>query len=141
MSKRVGETDDEYRARARAKSREYYHKNREQRLQYAREQRLRYPEGKFSEYSRKSKFGITQAQFERMLKDQDNKCPICMTPIRQILGEEFRKSRAGLAVVDHCHETGRVRGLLCSNCNTGIGLLRDSAENMQRAYQYLKVRV
>ncbi len=56
---------------------------------------------------------------------QDGKCAICrIVPSRTM-------------AVDHCHDTGAIRGLLCSNCNTGIGLLRDNPEILARAIIYL----
>jgi len=41
-------------------------------------------------------------------------------------------------VVDHCHSTGKVRGLLCSNCNRGIGMLQERVDILQNAIDYLK---
>lgn len=61
-----------------------------------------------------------------MLDFQDGKCGVCRKP-------ENGKALA----VDHCHETGRVRGLLCSKCNTAIGLLKDSRELLQRAERWV----
>jgi len=58
---------------------------------------------------------------------QENRCAICRSPI------EFDNSR-----IDHNHETGKVRGILCVSCNTGIGLLQDSPEVLESAAKYLK---
>lgn len=137
MTKRKSESTEEYQLRTRASAKAWYHKNREKMLEYQRNQRKNYPPGKYSEYSRKSKHGMTQVQWEEMLNLQGGKCPICTTPIGQKLGVEYKESRKGLAVVDHNHVTGEIRGILCSNCNTGIGLLGDSAENAARAASYL----
>jgi hypothetical protein len=41
-------------------------------------------------------------------------------------------------VVDHCHATGKVRGLLCHNCNRALGLMQDNIENIKRAADYLE---
>ncbi|MFD7711836.1 endonuclease VII domain-containing protein [Streptomyces sp. NPDC059786] len=71
-----------------------------------------------------SKYGMTVAERDEMIASQKGLCAIC---------------RMAPAVhVDHCHETGRVRGVLCFNCNSGLGLLRDDPEAMYRAADYLE---
>lgn len=67
------------------------------------------------------------ADFDRMLAEQGGRCAIC--------GTEEPGSRQWN--VDHCHETGRVRGLLCTACNTGIGHLRDDPGILLSAMTYL----
>ena len=74
------------------------------------------------------KYNITQNDFDILLEKQDYKCAIC----DKELSEKF--------TVDHSHETGNVRGLLCYKCNNGIGLLCDSPEILSKAIQYLKER-
>jgi len=71
------------------------------------------------------KYGITQAQKKKMISDQGNKCAIC--------GDEHR-----LLVVDHCHDTGKVRGMLCTKCNTAIGKLNDDPGMLRKAISYLE---
>ena len=80
------------------------------------------------EYHLKSKFGITLDDYNEMLYNQDGKCKIC-----EIHHTELKKALD----VDHCHETSRVRGLLCNNCNRGIGHLKESIKNLDRAKKYL----
>ncbi|WP_425545633.1 endonuclease VII domain-containing protein [Glutamicibacter creatinolyticus] len=63
-------------------------------------------------------------------ESQDHKCAICGDPY----GMESLKHPL---YVDHCHQTGKVRGLLCSRCNTGLGLFRDSPDLMLAAVTYL----
>jgi hypothetical protein len=65
-----------------------------------------------------------------MLEAQDYKCAICGVLDVVAPGN-------GALAVDHCHETGRVRGLLCSICNTSLGGFRDDPELLQRAVNYL----
>jgi hypothetical protein len=72
------------------------------------------------------KFGLTPEDFARMLDEQNNVCWICEKP------EKDRR-----LAVDHCHETGVIRGLLCSQCNTGIGKLYHSPQLLARAINYL----
>ena len=79
-------------------------------------------------------YGITTKDYERMLKEQDHKCKIC-------LGEGFlmKDTQTMKLVVDHCHTTLKVRGLLCHNCNRGIGLLQEKEQFLLNAIEYLKV--
>lgn len=72
-------------------------------------------------------YGITLEQYESMYWDQLGRCGIC---------EELPKAGIYLEV-DHCHETTRVRGLLCSQCNVGLGHFKDSIKIMGRAIGYL----
>ena len=61
------------------------------------------------------RYGITVDDFDRMLRDQDGKCAIC--------GTTEPGGRRGVFAVDHDHQTGRVRGLLCFPCNRRLGVL------------------
>lgn len=88
-----------------------------------------------SQMSRKNsmlrlRYGITLDQFNQMLIAQNNKCAIC-----QILIDETPKKQL---CVDHCHTTEKIRGLLCGNCNAGIGSLKDSIQLLESAISYLK---
>lgn len=78
----------------------------------------------------KSQFGIDIEDYEKMLDDQNGECAICGATQADI-----RKHRLH---VDHCHDTDVVRGLLCSNCNMGLGKFQDSLELLERAVAYLK---
>ena len=73
----------------------------------------------------KRKFGITFEQFELLVILQNGLCAIC------------RKKLDKHLAVDHDHKTGEIRGLLCTNCNVGLGHFRDSGELLQRAIDYL----
>ncbi len=73
-------------------------------------------------------YGIEPEQYLKMYNDQKGCCAIC--------GEEPSTQR-GLHL-DHCHETGKVRGLLCHGCNVGIGSLRDDPDILKKALDYLK---
>lgn len=74
------------------------------------------------------KLGITVEQYEQMLKEQKGVCAIC----RQACTAGRRLA------IDHCHKTGKTRGLLCSACNTAVGLLKDDENLLRRAVSYLK---
>lgn len=72
-------------------------------------------------------YGLTLEQYHDMIEAQDSKCAICET---EISGRQIK--------VDHDHETGKVRKLLCHKCNTCLGLLEDNAELLLRAASYLR---
>lgn len=72
-----------------------------------------------------TKYKMTGREFQRLLIAQAGRCGICAKPLEKIC-------------IDHDHATGKVRGLLCPGCNTGIGLLGDTAESVARAVQYLE---
>ena len=80
----------------------------------------------------KRAYGITLDEYEKLLSKQDKKCAICGIDNN---GKYRNKPRA--FAVDHCHTTGKIRGLLCSDCNTGIGLLKDNINFLQSAIKYL----
>lgn len=74
------------------------------------------------------RYGITVEDYEQILSDQNGVCAICFET-------EDHFSRL---VVDHNHETGKVRGLLCNNCNRALGLFKDTQQRLLSAAQYLK---
>lgn len=77
-------------------------------------------------------FGITYDDYIRLLSEQDNVCAICKH-------EETRKSHGKVCrlAVDHCHKTGKVRGLLCARCNVSLGAFRDRIDLLQESINYL----
>lgn len=83
-------------------------------------------------YKREYTYGLSKEDYLVLLETQDNKCAICNTDQKELT----RK-----LVVDHCHTTNKVRGLLCSHCNVGIGMLKENENNLMAAIQYLKGRV
>lgn len=88
-----------------------------------------------------SKYGITIEDFEIMLTKQGNKCGICGIHIDEAKANDGLKSgidnRPREFSVDHCHATGKVRGLLCNECNRGIGMIGDTSDALYKAYKYL----
>jgi hypothetical protein len=75
-------------------------------------------------------YGLTLEQFEAMFLAQDERCAICHTanPHR----------RSGVWTVDHDHKTGKVRGVLCSHCNSALGFMRDKPGSLTAAVEYLR---
>jgi hypothetical protein len=115
-----------------AYQKEYYQKNKERIL--AKYQALSTEEKKNRDL--KSKYGIDVARYEEMLKEQDNKCACCGVGLEE-LSEKYPNSFHKSLVVDHDHETGKVRGLLCSQCNILIGFL-EKKELVPKAYDYIE---
>jgi hypothetical protein len=77
---------------------------------------------------RKSRYGITDEQYDHMLKAQSFGCKICGTHHFPYKGP----------CVDHDHTTGKVRGLLCFNCNRGIGAFKEDVAIVEKALKYLQ---
>lgn len=102
-----------------AKSLAWYRNNRERTRRNHREYMLR------------SQYGIGEAEFQRLLALQGGKCALCPVIF------SLEGSRRNLCV-DHDHDTGQVRGLLCARCNTSIGQLGDNAEGLRRALAYVE---
>jgi hypothetical protein len=79
-------------------------------------------------YFRKMKYNVSDLEYEQMLIKQNYSCAICE--------EHYSKFNKALSI-DHCHNTGKIRGLLCGNCNSGIGMLKDSITLVKSAANYL----
>ena len=79
----------------------------------------------------RSKYGLTTECYDKMMEAQNGRCAICGTT-------ETRNAAYKFFPVDHCHETGKVRGLLCDFCNVGLGRFEDDIERLQKAIEYLK---
>ena len=76
------------------------------------------------------KYGLTLDQYRALLDRAGHRCQIC--------GFSEKADRNMFPVIDHSHITGKVRGVLCMNCNMGIGKLRDSVDNLEAAIKYLR---
>ncbi len=76
----------------------------------------------------KREYGIDIVQYAEMLKKQSGKCLIC--------SKEFATAKG--THIDHCHKTGKVRGILCSKCNKALGLFGDDVKILQTAILYLE---
>jgi hypothetical protein len=80
-------------------------------------------------YHRTQRYGITPEEYTEMLEEQLHKCACCRSS---------NPNRKAGFVIDHDHSTGQVRGLLCHNCNIGIGQLGDSLSGLMQAVDYLR---
>lgn len=104
----------------RPECRECDNKQRQERKQREKE---RDPEGVRDKYLRK-KYDISLEQYNQMVKNQGGLCWIC--------------EQESDLVVDHDHDTGKVRGLLCNLCNTSLGGFKDSISSLEKAIKYLQ---
>lgn len=113
--------EDFYRAQNRckgcsiARARAWQAANRERNLANLRRFRLK-------------KFGITPEQYDELLAKQGGKCAICESP----------PSEKRMLAVDHCHDSGEVRGLLCWPCNVSLGKMDDDPARLRRAAKYVE---
>lgn len=94
----------------------------------AKEYRKRRPEV-FKKTWLKYQYGLTPAEREAMLAAQQYRCAICLS--------EDPNTKKGWHV-DHCHDTGRVRGLLCRRCNVGLGHFKDDTALLEKVVQYIR---
>lgn len=79
----------------------------------------------------KKKYGMTWDEYQSMVFTHDNRCGVCWRT-----ADEAEPGR--LLSVDHCHETGRVRGLLCGGCNRALGLLQDDVLRIRKLAEYVE---
>ena len=122
----------EYNVREVERVRQWRIENREKYLEDKRAYKKKYnltENGKMKrrQHGLKHLYGITLDDYDRMLVEQNNCCAICKSPEPGHL--HFS--------VDHDHKTGKLRGLLCNNCNRGLGMLGDNVERIKRALEYL----
>lgn len=89
---------------------------------------------KILEYKLQTRYKITPQEYNLLLNKQEGKCAICKNYETAI--HNFTKKNQKLAV-DHCHTTNVVRGLLCMECNRGIGLFHDDISRLTNAIKYL----
>lgn len=84
-------------------------------------------------HSLQRRYGMSEYQYEMMLKSQGNVCAVCGQPETYTL-----QGRVKALSVDHDHKTHKIRGLLCHHCNLGIGHFRDDPKLLRAAINYLE---
>lgn len=104
---------------ATAKSRKW-HKDNKHNVEYKQAKRDSYFQSKYS---------LTTEERVAILQKQNNLCAICSIPLN---------THGTHTHTDHCHTTGKVRGILCTNCNRGLGHFKDNMNNLENAIQYLR---
>ncbi len=98
------------------KARKYAKKHAEQRKRYMRTKNI-------------LRYGLTYKRYKQLMNAQKGKCKICLQ--FRVKGTDRRLN------IDHCHKTGKIRGLLCYACNTALGMFRDNPKILMRAVRYL----
>lgn len=127
------------------KAREYYALHRDRKIAITRAWQARNPEktkaiiakwGKaFGRRARlKREYGISESDYDRMLDEQHGVCAICELPETRLSRHTERPMRLA---IDHSHETGEIRGLLCHRCNTILGSTYDNPVLLMRLAKYL----
>lgn len=110
---------------------------RDKRIEYYKKYRQKYPED-VRERQRASKlwlhYGMTLDEYEALYRAQGGVCKICHGGPHG--GPDW--ARKQWLSVDHCHETGRIRGLLCDDCNIGLGKFAEDPKRLATALEYLK---
>lgn len=115
--------------RRNARRRERYATDPAYRAECLRISKLRDPES-VRDTRLRNQFGITAHEYDEQLELQGGGCAICRTDIESNGGRRL--------AVDHCHNSGRVRGILCSECNLGLGKFKDDPILLSRAIEYLQ---
>ena len=81
----------------------------------------------------KRKYDLTQEEYDKMLEQQNNKCVICGD-----YETNKRKGEIQSLSVDHCHKTGKIRGLLCNNCNLTLGYSKEDIYRLNKCIEFIK---
>lgn len=105
---------------------EWQDKNKDKMKEYRKKNSKTHSE-KYRENFIKNKYGISSLEYESLLVQQNYQCKICKS---QIKNKRLH--------IDHCHNTGKIRGLLCSNCNTSLGLIKDNIQTLKDMILYLE---
>jgi hypothetical protein len=130
-----------------AKARERYNKDRDRHCSQRRESKREYDQRRYAEILARGEkpkrnpitaknsyllrnYGITYEDYLQLLESQDHKCAIC--------GTEESDRKGGDLVVDHCHASGKVRGMLCQKCNLMLGNANDLIGTLEQAVIYLR---
>ncbi len=126
--KEARKKDPELVKKHRERNKQWYNDNKEKKRNKNKEWIQNNP-AKFRNSNLKARFGIDLEEYTRILDSQDRKCSIC--------GIDYDSLDYELSV-DHCHTTGNIRGLLCKQCNSGLGFFKDNEEFLHKAIEYLK---
>lgn len=119
-------------AKVAAQRRADYQANRDEKLAFGREY-YKLNKKKVAERSREKvarRYGLDRVLYDELISSSGFRCNVCQTDKPGGPNHKFN--------IDHCHQTGKIRGVLCTGCNTAIGRLGDTIEGLMRAVEYLK---
>jgi hypothetical protein len=111
--------------------RKYYSDKPDQYKDYVKKRNYKY-QGIYKRVANLKTFGLTVKDYDEMLIAQNNQCAICGT---------FKCGSGRRFAIDHCHHTGKIRGLLCLRCNQAIGKFHDNYFLLQQAADYVAGRI
>lgn len=123
--------------RLQAQNKENYIKNKEAYLERSYEWRKKNPfKRTLSERKRflKTLYNLSWEQYEELYNLQNGSCKICNIPLSLV---SMKEEQLESACVDHCHTTGKIRGLLCKSCNLVLGNARESISILENSIKYL----
>lgn len=89
-------------------------------------------------YNLRTKYNLSEPDLNALLAAVEGKCEICRTNLDGLFLPTGYEGGGNTLCIDHCHTSGKFRGLLCRRCNSGIGQLRDCADLCEKATKYLK---
>lgn len=120
--------------------RKYYQQHKNEisvsRKQYYLDNKSKYEKYNESDYVRTrtlhNRYKLSIDDYEKMVVEQGSRCAICGTD------NPGRKSKNNHWFIDHCHETNKIRGLLCHKCNLGLGHFNDNIDLMEKAIEYIR---
>lgn len=112
-----------------------WHKNNKEKVKINSAQWYKNNPEKALERSLKQRYNISLETFKKLLSNQNNVCAICQQSETAI---DTRLGKPRMLAVDHCHTTGKVRGLLCTGCNAALGFIKENAERALKLANYIK---
>ncbi len=117
-----------------------YRDRNPEKLKVYEQRRLRDPEVvyRYKLTTRLRRYNLSREDYEKAVQDQKGCCKICMKFVPENKGILGKGHVRGSLHIDHCHESGEVRGLLCRDCNIGLGCFGDSMESLYSAIRYLR---
>lgn len=112
----------------------YFQRNKDRIIKRTNKYHEEHPDMRKNAHLKRS-FGISIDEYNNMVRMQGGKCKLCGKKETKTINA--KGGRPHSLAVDHCHSTNKIRGLLCIDCNRGIGFLKDSPDLLRKAADYL----